>query len=47
MSRASLLCREFGAHDLEPPKNAKLWHIIYQTPNGCEAGEVTMNLERD
>src|SRR5271163_5303746 len=25
---------EFGAHDLEPPKNLKLWNIIYKTtPN--------------
>jgi NADH-quinone oxidoreductase subunit B len=21
---------EYGAHDLEPPKNAKLWNIIYK-----------------
>jgi NADH-quinone oxidoreductase subunit B len=23
---------EYGAHDLEPPKNVKLWNIIYKTP---------------
>jgi NADH-quinone oxidoreductase subunit B len=32
---------EYGAHDLVPPKNLKLWNIIYKTtPNGpATAGE--------
>src|ERR1700743_3880551 len=31
---------EYGPHDLEPAKNAKLWNIIYKaTPNGRATGE--------
>jgi NADH-quinone oxidoreductase subunit B len=31
---------EYGAHDLVPPKNVKLWNIIYKsTPNRPAAGE--------
>jgi NADH-quinone oxidoreductase subunit B len=28
---------EYGAHDLVPPKNEKLWNIIYKTPKGASA----------
>jgi NADH-quinone oxidoreductase subunit B len=28
---------EYGAHDLEPPKNVKLWNIIRPSPNGQSA----------